>query len=189
MRQKLTNTIFILIIVVLCWLISFAFNDWFCATMPRHQLLQLPAMLFLGFFTGWQFLKKLKLEMHWGISLLIFVMASLIFWMLPHSIDAAVIDNRFNLLMLINMFVAGLLTFPVLRNIIFEIRILFLGMVAVMIIATGIALISFNLLLCSAFNIEQQKETGAVLIKAGIAFFFFTLYVFFRGIGKHRSYE
>jgi hypothetical protein len=35
-------------------------------------------------------------------------------------------------------------------------------MFAAMIIATGIALISFNILLCSAFNIEQQKETGAV---------------------------
>ncbi|HMW65575.1 MAG TPA: hypothetical protein PK695_06270 [Chitinophagaceae bacterium] len=111
-------------------------------------------------------------------------MFSFIFWMLPHSIDAAVIDIRFNRFMLLNMFAAGLLLYPVLKYIRFEVRILFLGMFAAMIIATGIALISFNILLCSAFNIEQQKETGAGMIKAGVLFFFLALFVFFKGIGK-----
>ncbi len=152
--------------------------------MPRHQLFQLPAIFLLGFFCGWKWLSSRRTNLYCGLSILVFIMFSFIFWMLPHSIDAAVIDIRFNRFMLLNMFAAGLLLYPVLKYIRFEVRILFLGMFAAMIIATGIALISFNILLCSAFNIEQQKETGAGMIKAGVLFFFLALFVFFKGIGK-----
>jgi hypothetical protein len=49
-----------------------------------------------------------------------------------------------------------------------------------MTIATGIALTAFNLLLCSSFTIEQQKETGKLLIIIGILLYFFTLITFFK---------
>jgi hypothetical protein len=36
-------------------------------------------------------------------------------------------------------------------------KILFMGMVSAMLLATGIALKAFDILLCSSFNIDQQK--------------------------------
>lgn len=82
------------------------------------------------------------------------------------------------------MFAAGFLLVPVLKNTLFEIKILFLGMLSAMMIATGITLLTYNLLLCSAFTIEQQKETGSQLIIIGLVLFVFTLIIFFRELGK-----
>ncbi len=82
------------------------------------------------------------------------------------------------------MFVAGFLLFPTLKHTLFEIKILFLGMVSAMMIATGITLLTYNLLLCSAFTIDQQKETGTQLIILGLVLFVTTLIVFFRGLGR-----
>ena len=81
----------------------------------------------------------------------------------------------------LNMLLAGILLVAVFRNVLFEIKILFLGMLAAMLLAVGIVLRSFNILLCSAFNINQQKETGLYLIILGFLLFVMTLYVFFNG--------
>lgn len=124
------------------------------------------------------------MDLYWGIAILIFIMSSFIFWMLPHSIDYAVISTSFNRIMHINMLAAGFILIPVFRHIIFEVKIIFLGMWAAMIIATGIALLAFNILLCSAFTIEQQKETGWWLIIIGVGLYAFTLFVFFRGLSE-----
>jgi hypothetical protein len=58
----------------------------------------------LGFFCGWKWLSSRRTNLYCGLSILVFIMFSFIFWMLPHSIDAAVIDIRFNRFMLLNMF-------------------------------------------------------------------------------------
>lgn len=184
MLKRKSDIIFILTISVLFWLISFHLNQWFSETMPRHQLLQLPIMLGLGIVSGWRYSNHFNIGVSWGIAILVFIISSIIFWMLPHSIDYAVINTTFNRVMHINMFVAGFLLFPTLKHTLFEIKILFLGMVSAMMIATGITLLTYNLLLCSAFTIDQQKETGTQLIILGLVLFVTTLIVFFRGLGR-----
>ena len=57
-------------------------------------------------------------------------------------------------------------------------------MISAMFIATGITLVTYNLLLCSAFTIDQQKETGSLLTIIGLVLFVTTLITFFRGLGK-----
>lgn len=69
----------------------------------------------------------------------------------------------------LNMLLSRTLLVAVLRNVLFEIKILFLGMLAARLLATGIVLRSFNILLCGAFNIDQQQETGLYLIIIGFA--------------------
>ena len=81
------------------------------------------------------------------------------------------------------MFIAGTLLMPALRNILFEIKILFLGMLAAMMLATGITLRAFNVLLCSSFDIVQQKETGFYLIIIGFLLFVLTFITFFKATG------
>lgn len=166
------------------WLISFPMNEWFSETMPRHQILQLPAMLVLGIISGVRFSKHIIIGFAWGIAILIFILSSLIFWMLPHSIDYAVINTPFNRLMHVNMLISGFLLIPVLRNTLSEIKIIFLGMLSAMVIATGFTLLSYNLLLCSSFNIEQQKEAGLQLVIIGLTVFASTIFIFFRGAGR-----
>lgn len=78
----------------------------------------------------------------------------------------------------------GFLTISSIRHTIPEVKIIFLGMVAAMIIAGGIALLSFNILLCSAFTIEQQKQTGTLLTLLGIALYFFMAFILFSSLSK-----
>ncbi|MBX2930775.1 MAG: hypothetical protein KF781_02375 [Chitinophagaceae bacterium] len=166
-------------VIAMFYLLSFFWNDWLSITMPRHQLIQLPAMLLLGILLAYCFSTLAIQDMYWGIAILIFIMASFIFWMLPHSIDVAVINKHFNRVMHINMLLSGFLLILVFRKIFFEVKILFLGMITAMLLASGITLSVFNMLLCSSFSIEQQKQTGLYLIFIAIALFIFTAITFF----------
>ncbi|MFZ2896402.1 MAG: hypothetical protein WA008_10755 [Saprospiraceae bacterium] len=169
---------------IMIWLLSFTLNEWLIETMPRHQLIQLPSMFFIGVLMGITASHHLKPDLPWSIAVLIFVMFSLLFWMIPHSIDYAVISPGFNRIMHANMLLAGFLTISSIRHTIPEVKIIFLGMVAAMIIAGGIALLSFNILLCSAFTIEQQKQTGTLLTLLGIALYFFMAFILFSSLSK-----
>lgn len=84
------------------------------------------------------------------------------------------------------MLAAGFFVVPALRNTILEIKIIFLGMTAAMITASGGVLTVFDLLLCSAFTVEQQKQTGKLMILIGIALYIYTFFIFFRGLRKNR---
>lgn len=181
LKREKRSVVVILIILFSFYLLSFPMNGWLSATMPRHQIIQLPAMFGFGIIFGVN-ISTLNIKgTSWGIAMLIFISASLIFWMLPHSIDYAVINTKFNRVMHLNMFICGMLLMAVLRNILFEIKILFLGMLSAMVLATGTALKAFNILLCSSFNIDQQKETGFYLILIGFLLFVWTFIVFFKG--------
>lgn len=184
-RKK--DILLILIILLFFILLSFPLNDWLSATMPRHQIIQLPAMFILGLVLGVNFSRLIIKETSWKIAALIFIMSSFIFWMLPHSIDYAVINTTFNRIMHLNMLFAGILLIPVLRNILFEIKILFLGMISAMMLATGITLRAFNILLCSSFDIGQQKETGFYLIIIGFLLFVLTFITFFKAPGEKKE--
>lgn len=84
----------------------------------------------------------------------------------------------------VNMLLAGLFMIPILQSTLFEVKIIFLGMLSSMLIATGITLTVYDLLLCSSYNIAQQKETGSRFIIAGIILYAGTIFTFIRGSGK-----
>jgi len=178
------NIIVALIVFVLFYLLSYPLNNWLSLTMPRHQLLQLPAMFVLGITLGASFKKIIVKNISYSIAGIIFIMASLIFWMLPRSVDESVIHPAFNRIMHFNMLVAGFSTIAIFRNMIFEIKIFFLGMTAAMLLATGITLRVFDMLLCSSFNIDQQKETGFYLIGIAVGLFIGTLIFLFKKLSK-----
>lgn len=182
MHKSLKNIINIISILIGIWLISFNFNEWLCQTMQRHQLIQLPAMLLIGFMTGYTYRKNIRPDQTITICILIVTIFSIIFWMIPRSIDLAVINEKFNRIMHFNMLIAGFFLYPVLSKTVPEIKIVFLGMMASMLMAGGITLKTYNLLLCSSFTIEQQKQTGLILILVGITLYFFTIFIFLRGL-------
>ncbi len=179
-NQKLNRAFLILCVGIVFYLFSFQWNGWFSSNMVLHQIVQLPVMFGLGIFLAFIFQKVRIVALHWGISALIFIASSLVFWMLPHSIDYAVIHNWFNRIMHINMLICGFLIIVVFREILFEIKIYFLGMVSAMLIASGITLRVFDILLCSSFNIQQQNQTGSFLILLGSVLVILTLITFFR---------
>lgn len=144
-------------------------------------------MLLTGIVSGFWFRRYFRMDVSSGIAVFIVAMSSLIFWMLPRSIDLAVIKPSFNRVMHLNMIVVGFFLLPAFRNMIFEVRIIFLGMISAMLAAVGIALTSFDILLCSAFDVFQQKYTGQKLIIIGVALFATTLFTFFKGLGTSNN--
>lgn len=152
--------------------------------MPRHQLLQLPSALVIGLMMG-EINYKPQLTISFPrISILLFLIGSLIFWMLPLSVDLSVIDPKMNWLMLLNMFLAGYLSLHALKNANLEIKVIFYATLTAKLIGVGLVLSSLDILLCSAFTIAQQNTTGNYLIGIGTFFLLVTFVTFFRETGK-----
>lgn len=173
----------IAIIALTIYLISFGWNGWFSETMARHQLLQLPLMLLSGVAVSRVVSFRIP-DIPRGLSVVIFTMFSLTFWMLPRSVDMAVIYPLFNRLMHLNMLIAGFLIHGIFTGNLFEIKLLFLGMTTAMLIAVGVTLRVYDLLLCSSFDIPQQKTTGYYMLLLGGLLLTFTLFSLFRISGK-----
>lgn len=60
-------------------------------------------------------------------------------------------------------------------------------MLAVMILATGITLRSFNILLCNSFDVSRQKEAGLYLIIIGFLLFILSFAIFFEASGEEKE--
>lgn len=164
-------------------LLFFPLNPWLSLTMPRHQVMQMPAALLLGLALGIASRRVNIAAPSWGIAVLVLAMGSLIFWMLPRSIDMAAIHPGLNRLMGANMLAAGFLIAITLRNMPFEVRIAFPGMLASMLLASGATLRSFSIQVCSSFTIEQQHETGLWLLLIGAALLIGTGVAFVQALG------
>ena len=164
------------------FVIAFPLNEWLAKTMPRHQLIELPAVLFLGILIGKKVFSVNTKNNNIAVAFIILIMFSLIFWMLPKSVDLAALSPSFNKIMDIHIFITGIMVASVLNDAIFEIKVLFLGMMAAMIMAAGVTLRVFDLLLCSSFSIQQQWETGLYLIILSVILFIYTTYILISSI-------
>lgn len=189
MCQKRSSRLGAIVLISLgIYLISFGWDDWFSETMARHQLLQLPLMFLSGVAVSRVFSFRIP-DIARGLSVVIFTMFSLTFWMLPRSVDMAVIYPFFNRLMHLNMLIAGFLVRGIFTGDLFEIKLLFLGMTTAMLIAVGVTLRVYDLLLCSSFDIPQQKATGYYMLLLSGLLLIFTLFSLFRVSGEKRGFD
>ena len=172
----------VLVIITIVVTIAFPLNHWLTLTMLRHQLIEIPVLLFTGVIFGKIIWKPDAKNVSFSVSLIIFFIFSLIFWMLPKSIDLAVLNPLFNKLMNIHIFIAGICAFSIIKDSVFELKVYFTGMISAMLMAVGITLRVFNLLLCSSFSIEQQRETGIYLITIAIIMFIYTTFILMSNI-------
>ncbi len=184
MDSKIKKYIILILVTTTLFVVAFPLNEWMSKTMTRHQVIELPIMFFGGIIIG-RYGWKLRTKNNFvNVAMIIFIMFTLIFWMLPKSVDLAALNPSIDKMMNLHVFIAGLLTNSLLKGTIFEIKIFFLGMMAAMIMAVGITLRVFNLLLCSSFSIDQQRETGFYMILISILLYIFTTYVLMSNIAK-----
>ncbi|MBS0619776.1 MAG: hypothetical protein JSR44_16435 [Spirochaetes bacterium] len=168
-------------------LFSFPLNAWFSLTMLRHQIIQLPAMFILGAIAGAVLYPPRFKNRSLKIALLIATMATLIFWMLPRSIDLTIVYPWFNRVMHGSIFIAGAGTVWGLRGNFFEAQIAFPLMLAAMLITGGAALRSFTILLCSSFTLADQQATGFYLLCIGALIFIGTITFLLQRLGATAS--
>ncbi len=134
---------------------------WFSATMPRHQLIQVPAMVVLGAVAakGW----KGRPGPEWDPALLVIAVGIMMFWMVPRSLDAAASGAVADQLLHISWFMGGAILSHSLPRVSVVVPVA-LGIHAVaMLFAVGLVYMLYPGLICTAYNLEQQRMTGRVL--------------------------
>lgn len=151
-------------------LIAGPFDAWLDASMARLIVLQMPVWFFLGWWGASMISRAARpetvLERCDGLGLggLAFAWLTVLFWMIPRSVDAvgssAVVDQVFHASMLLAGATAKLSAprMPV----IVKVAIGIYG--SSMAIALGFFYSSYSALLCGAFSIQQQRELGRWLL-------------------------
>lgn len=166
----------ILYVLITLMILVSPLEAYFQSTMSRLMLIQMPVFIFMGFIAG----KNIKITNNtWnylGFSGLIFFMASLTFWMLPHSFDEIIFNPHMKYTMYLNMLMAGFLLEKSLFNTNFIINIIFCTYFLAMLSSMGILYINSKFLICGAFTIDQQWVLGRNLLFASLVLFILMLY-------------
>lgn len=143
-------------------------GPWLDATMPRNLLIQVPALLALGAVAGWpraghrSWTWRAGVALGWGIG-------ALMFWMIPRAVDAAVTDPRIDLLRQLSLWSAGAaLAWAVARMGVEPRMALALHAVA-MVAAMAIVYQRYPGVVCTVYDLAQQRITGVRLLAAAPA--------------------
>lgn len=165
---------FFLAVIFAIILVSPPIDNYLDVVMARHALIQIPSLLLCGYLAG---IKINTLSFNpYGLSGLIFFTGTLIFWMIPRSLDSTVLFNSIDQIMHLNMFVAGFFLRSSISLIPFMVKVVYLIQFIAMCAALGILYLSINSWLCAVYTIEQQKETGRGLLFISIAVFLLLIF-------------
>ena len=160
-----------------CWAIadvatvSPPVDSFLDASMSRHMLLQMPLLAVLGYGAGliWP-IPRFRLA-SLGHSAIFFAMGSLVFWMLPRSLDTAVAVAWVDQVMHLNMLAAGWSLVIGLPRLSFHTKMAFGVYGLAMALTAGVVYVGAVVPVCSAYSIQQQNEAGALLLWIGGALF------------------
>jgi hypothetical protein len=136
-------------------------DSYMIGTQPRFVVLHIPAWLVLGYLAGLRL--RTTTAMPWnplGLTGLAFCLGSLSFWMIPRSVDSAVLSPWVDQLLHANLLAAGLglaWSVPVMP---FVLRAAVGIYGASMIFSLGALYTRYSALLCGTFTLAQQRQTG-----------------------------
>jgi hypothetical protein len=145
-------------------------------SMTWHMVVQMP-MLFAG---GW-FLMIGALDLtkrspngwnQFGLTSFIAAQFILTYWMLPISIDRAVVMPQVDVLKLLSLIVSGALIQTSVSRSPVVVQLFFVGYIVSMLISTGIFLATTERRLCNAYSMESQLSAGYGVVALGVALAF-----------------
>lgn len=142
-------------------LASPAVDSYMIGTQPRFVILHIPAWLALGYLAGRRLRPTRALPWNpLGLTSLVFCLGSLSFWMIPRSVDSAVLSPWVDQLLHANLLAAGFglaWSVPVMP---FVLRAAVGIYGASMIFSLGALYTHYSALLCGTFTLAQQRQTG-----------------------------
>lgn len=144
------------------------------ASMSRHMLLQMPALAGFGFVAtrAWPAPRPDSAQ---SLTALVFAAGTLVFWMLPRSLDTALAISWADQLMHANMLAAGWALATALPRLEFHTKMAF-GIYAVaMVLAAGAVYAATTVPVCSTYTVQQQNAAGVWLLWTGGALFLLLL--------------
>lgn len=145
-------------------------------SMTWHMVVQMPILFASGWFLmsgGWD-TQKISLG-HWNqFGLTGFIAAQFIitYWMLPISIDRAVVMPQVDVFKLLSLMVSGALIKTSISRSPAVLQLFFVGYIVSMLITTGVYLATTERRLCNAYSMESQLSAGYGVVALGIALAF-----------------
>lgn len=145
-------------------------------SMAWHMVVQMPTLFAGGWFLmsgGWD-TQKTSLG-HWNqFGLTGFIAAQFIitYWMLPISIDRAVVMPPVDVFKLLSLMVSGALIKTSISRSPAVLQLFFVGYIVSMLITTGVYLATTERRLCNAYSMESQLSAGCGVVALGIALAF-----------------
>lgn len=119
-----------------------------------------------------------------GITSIIFLIGSLVFWMIPRSVDLMVINDLVNYIMLANIYMAGIFFGISLLLMPFSLKTAVAIYGLSMMLTLGTIDLSVNGLLCAVYDIEMQRQTGEYFLKLFPFLFILFLYRVYKNLGR-----
>ncbi len=133
-------------------------------TQPRFVVLHVPAWLVLGYLAGHHLRSTRATRSNpLGLTGFVFFVGSLTLWMIPRSVDSAVLSVWIDQLLHVNLLVAGFALGWSVLAMPFVLRAAIGIYGASMTFALGALYTHYSALLCGTFTLAQQKQTGQAL--------------------------
>jgi hypothetical protein len=142
-------------------------------SMTWHMVIQMPILFASGWFlmsSGWE-IKKTSLG-HWNqFGLTGFIAAQFIitYWMLPISIDRAVVMPQVDVFKVLSLLASGALVQTSVSRSPVVLQLFFVGYTVSMLISTGVFLATTERRLCNAYSMESQLSAGYGVVALGVA--------------------
>lgn len=111
-----------------------------------------------------------------GLTSVFFLIGSVFFWMIPRSLDLAVMNYTVNFLMLVNLFFSGIFLGRRFSKLSFALRAAIIIYSLAMILTLATVYVSNEAVLCAVYNVAMQKETGGYLLKVFPVLFIVALF-------------
>jgi hypothetical protein len=142
-------------------------------SMAWHMVVQMPILFAGGWFlmVGARDLSKRSPRSWNQFGLTGFIAAQFIitYWMLPISIDRAVVMPQVDALKLLSLMASGALIQTSVSRSPVVLQLFFVGYIVSMLISTGVYLATTERRLCNAYSMESQLSAGYGVVALGVA--------------------
>jgi hypothetical protein len=168
---------------------------WLESSMATHVLIQLPALILCGWYIGSYYRgpidKVVGRYNHWGLAGLLLATFTLIFWMLPRSLDSAINNSFVDLSKHISLVVfAGIplaISWPKLNTIakcVVKIELL------TMLYRLGWLYLVSPIRLCNNYGLDEQIMLGRWMLVVGVLLsLYWIIPLFFRDYRLHLQHQ
>ena len=150
------------------------FRYLLASSMVIHMLIQIPALLLAGYWLSAQN-KPLSSALSLSLSCWLWILLASMFWMLPISLDKALISSNWDIFKIITLVLSGMLLKPAFAGP-KVLSLFFAGSSLMMLFSVGHFYQDSESRLCNSYLLASQQTTGLGLMLLATALLLFALY-------------
>lgn len=150
------------------------FKFLLASSMVFHMLIQIPALVMAGYWLNAQN-KPLNSALSLSLSCWLWILLASSFWMLPISLDKALIYSNWDIFKIITLVLSGMLLKPALAGPKI-LSLFFVGSSLMMLFSVGHFYQNSESRLCNSYLLASQQSTGLGLMLLATALLLFALF-------------